>query len=166
MQASGYFPFGQVPLFEQGSYKLAQSNAIARYLAKRHGLAGSSDEEAAFADSICEGIVDARTAMRSFLYDKDASEEKKAELKKKFAEETLPKWTGYFEKILKGHGGDWITGKNFTVADIVLYYYYSTVAKDFPNRFDKAPLLQALVERVAIRPRIAKWVKERPVTEF
>lgn len=33
-------PFGQLPLLEDGDFKMAQSMAIARYLARKHKLDG------------------------------------------------------------------------------------------------------------------------------
>ena len=49
LKASGALPFGQLPYLEDGDVKIAQSNAILRYLAKKGGLSGNT--EAAFATS-------------------------------------------------------------------------------------------------------------------
>jgi len=167
MKAAGLLPFGQVPLYEQGSFKLSQSNAIARYLARKHGLAGHTDEEAAVAESIVECIVaDLRPALIKINYEKMFSDEQKAQLKTTFLTETLPKFIAIFESVLQKNGGDYICGRNFTYADIALYQFFTTpVWKDAPS-VQLGPLLKALVDRVASRPRIAKWVKERPVTDF
>jgi glutathione S-transferase len=55
-------PFGQVPVLEvDGSKLLAQSHTIARYLARRHGLAGKNDWENALADSYVACIQDFHT---------------------------------------------------------------------------------------------------------
>ncbi len=51
-------PFGQVPILEVNGQKLAQSNAIARYLARQHGLAGKDDWEQAQTDMYIENIND------------------------------------------------------------------------------------------------------------
>lgn len=52
-------PFGQVPVLEiDGTKMLAQSNAIARYLAHQHGLGGKDPWEHAQADAYVDCIVD------------------------------------------------------------------------------------------------------------
>jgi glutathione S-transferase len=52
-------PFGQVPVLEvDGEKMLAQSMTIARYLARRHGLAGQNDWEQSQADMYCDCVYD------------------------------------------------------------------------------------------------------------
>ncbi len=51
-------PFGQVPILEVDGQVLAQSNAIARYLARKHGLAGKDEWEQAQADMYADNIHD------------------------------------------------------------------------------------------------------------
>lgn len=51
-------PFGQCPALEVDGKMLAQSNTIARYLARQHGLAGKSDWEQAQADMYVDSLED------------------------------------------------------------------------------------------------------------
>lgn len=51
-------PFGHVPILEVDGRVLAQSNTIARYLAKKHGLAGQDEWEEALADMYADNIHD------------------------------------------------------------------------------------------------------------
>jgi glutathione S-transferase len=51
-------PFGQVPILEVDGRVLAQSNTIARYLARKHGLAGKGEWEQAQADMYADNIND------------------------------------------------------------------------------------------------------------
>ncbi len=50
--------FGQLPIFEEDGKLLAQSHTICRYLARKHGLAGKNDWEAAQADMYVDCIYD------------------------------------------------------------------------------------------------------------
>lgn len=51
-------PFGQCPILEVDGKQLVQSHAIARYLARQHGLAGQDDWEQAQADMYTDCIND------------------------------------------------------------------------------------------------------------
>lgn len=51
-------PFGQVPVLEVDGKPLAQSNTIARYLARQHGLAGKTAWEESQADMFVDCISD------------------------------------------------------------------------------------------------------------
>ena len=66
LKAAGALPMGQVPvLVSRAGAKttsIAQSKAVARYIAGKVGLLGASAEEAADIDSVCETIVDLANA--------------------------------------------------------------------------------------------------------
>ena len=51
-------PFGQVPVLEVDGKPLAQSNTIARYLARQHGLAGKDAWQEGEADMYVDCIGD------------------------------------------------------------------------------------------------------------
>ena len=55
---AGKTPFGQLPLYEEPGLTLVQASAITRYLAKKHGFAGTNDREAALIDQAHEGAND------------------------------------------------------------------------------------------------------------
>ncbi len=68
-------PFGQVPLYQDGDFKLVQSQAIIRYVARTHNLYGKDAKEAALIDQIGDGIQDLRTHERNA---KDVSDSPKS----------------------------------------------------------------------------------------
>jgi len=167
LKATGCFPFGQVPIYQQGTFILPQSLAIARYIAHEHDLYGSSSEEAAVADSVVDAVFgDLGTAWRTVNYEKN--EEKKAEAKVKFENEILPRWTSLFDSFIKSNQwkSGWVVGNKISFADIALFHIFDTLLKTYPTCLNNTPELKALVERVAQRPAIAKWVRERPQTDF
>ncbi len=51
-------PFEQVPVLEVDGHVLAQSHAIARYLARQHGLAGKDEWEQAQVDMYADCVGD------------------------------------------------------------------------------------------------------------
>ena len=53
---------------EIGDKKIAQSNAIARYLAKKYNLAGKDDWESAKIDEIVDAMADLRNGEFHFLF--------------------------------------------------------------------------------------------------
>ena len=47
-------PFGQLPYIEDGDLTLGQAGAILRYLGKKHGLSGETEQDAALIDALQE----------------------------------------------------------------------------------------------------------------
>ena len=76
---------GKLPFLEVDGRVVSQSKAIERYLARRYGMMGSSDEEAALVDSYCEYIRDFKTAYQSVR-----KAENREEAMEKWFGETLP----------------------------------------------------------------------------
>jgi len=160
-------PFGQMPMLEVDGVKLCQSKAIARYLAGEYGFAGESALDRARADMLVDCGEDVMKPTIAFWFEKD--EAKKAELKDKFVKETLPAALQAFEKLLKENkGGDsYFVGNRITWADIAFFdlcSWISSVQVEIP--FGDFPKLKALKERVENTPKIAEWIKNRPVTQL
>eukprot|EP01114_Cavostelium_apophysatum_P022339 TRINITY_DN804_c0_g1_i1.p1 TRINITY_DN804_c0_g1~~TRINITY_DN804_c0_g1_i1.p1 ORF type:complete len:201 (+),score=49.54 TRINITY_DN804_c0_g1_i1:68-670(+) len=151
-------PFGQAPLYtESDGFVVAQSVTILRYLAKKHGLYGKDDRQAAIADMVVDGLYDHIRAIQIAKTD----EEKAA-----FGKEKLPVWLGYFENILKKNGGEYFAG-TFTYADIVASEVLDNrVERNFPGDLKNFPLLTALVQRVNARPKIAAWIAKRKPSDY
>ena len=151
--------FGQVPLLEIDGLKLVQSITIARYLARKYNLYGKTLEEGALADMIVDGVVDFNSARSAAKTD---------EQKEVLAKETIPKWLGYFEKLLTSNNGGkgWFVGEQFTYADIGVYLVISFLQNNFAGAVDNFPHLKDHVARVAARPNIAKWLEVRPKTQW
>ena len=51
-------PYGVLPILEWDGFTLCQSMAIARFLGKKIGMAGESEEEAARADMALDLVMD------------------------------------------------------------------------------------------------------------
>jgi len=160
-------PFGQLPILEVDGVKLCQSNACARYLARKTNLAGRTDLDQAKADMLVDCYDDATKPILSFFMEKD--EAKKAEAKKKYCEEQLPASLALLEALLiSNSGGDkWFVGSELTWADIAFMNFVQwTAMGGAVNPLAKFPKLAALDERVKKLPKIAKWIEARPKTDF
>lgn len=160
-------PFGQLPLLEVEGVTICQSQTIARFLARKFGLAGKTDIDQARADMIVDCIADTIKPVLKFLF--QADEACKAERRKKFLEEHLPKSLAGLEKMLKENkGGDgFFVGDSLTWADIAFFAMSEAMAVvKADTQIDIYPKLKALREKVSKVPKIAAWLAKRPKTNF
>ena len=74
----------------------------------------------------------------------------------------MPKYLGYFEQLLKSHGGAYLTGRRVTYADLSLFQIVEGLRYAFPKRMKaferKIPGLIDLHDRVATRPNIKAYL--------
>jgi len=163
MKASGELPFGQVPLYREGDFQLAQSMAIARYLADLGGFRGNCRQSRAKVDMVVDSVLDIQRA--SAPYRNILPEPDRPAAKAKFEAEDLPKWLAFMEKLLEQNGDFYVDGK-FTFADLAVFARASDLQVDFPNAFKNSKRVTDHINRIASRPRIAEWLLKRPQTKF
>jgi len=74
----------------------------------------------------------------------------------------VPKFLGYFEKILARSGGNFLLGRRLGYVDLSLFQIVAGLRYAFPKRMKrfekKIPRVIALHDRVAKRPRIATYL--------
>ena len=79
-----------------------------------------------------------------------------------FWNERVPKYLGYFEGLLKGNGGAYVTGRRITYADLSLFQIVAGLRYAFPKRMKafegEIPGLVELHDRVAARPNIKAYL--------
>ena len=166
LKPTGRLPFDQIPVLElPNGFTIAQSQAIYRYIAREYGLYGANNLEAAKIDMICEVLQDLRTAHSN---PRLIPEEKKAAETTTIGEETLPRWMGYLEKLLKAnHNGEgFFVGDAITMADLAVQNFVFAVKPMYPTILDHAPTVAAHYDRISAYPGVAEWIKKRPVTQF
>ena len=159
-------PYGELPVLEVDGKQFAGSGPIARFVAERFNLAGSNDFENADIASIIV-VLDALTQkLTEALFEKD--ETRKADLKKALEEEHIPKNLGALEKRAAGNNSanGWIWGAKVTYAELSAYHILSYAKMVSPNVLDKYPALAKMYNSVENLPNIAKWLEERPKTEY
>ena len=74
----------------------------------------------------------------------------------------MPKYLGYFERLLKSNRGSYLTGRRVTYADLSLFQIVEGLRYAFPKRMKaferEIPGLIDLHDRVAARPNIKAYL--------
>jgi glutathione S-transferase len=157
------YEYGQLPVLEVGDKKLAQSNAIARYLARKFKLTGADEWEAAKIDELVDVLGDLRMEWRKFFMEKD--EEAKATLKNEFLEIQVPRYFSKLDSIKEKNGGKFLVGENVSWADLMFAHYLEFFeATVDAGMLDKYPNLKALKQNVFEIPQVKAWIEKRPQT--
>lgn len=157
-------PFGSLPVLEVDGRPLCGTLAIERYVGEKHGLGGADDFENAVIAGALDALSDMTTKFKRYWFDSDVA--RKAETKKEFDQSQFIQETlANLEKIVAANKDGWLVGSKLTYGDINVYYWLDVISKNWPDPIlDNYPSLSQLVKRVEAQPRIAKWLKERPVT--
>lgn len=159
-------PLGQVPLLEVDGVKLPQSVSIARFLARRFGLAGQNDLEQAQADAVVDTATDLMNGIVPVFQEQDPT--KKQELTKKFFDEDLPKHLHNLEVLAKsyGNGGAYFVGNNLTWADLYVHSLLDYIVGLNENSLNNNAWIKQNRETVEQQPKIAEYLKNRPKTAY
>ncbi|KAE8573714.1 glutathione S-transferase [Halyomorpha halys] len=158
-------PFGMVPILEvEGEGQVGQSNAIARYLALKYGLAGKTPWEALECDVLVDTLGDLKQVLWQYRTEQDPA--KKEERKTNLMKEVIPFYLRRFERIIRDNKG-FAVGNSVTWAD----FAFAVSLENFELIFGKDslepyPNLRGLKDRVYSLPRIKEWIARRPQTEF
>ncbi|XP_066576852.1 glutathione S-transferase P [Amia ocellicauda] len=153
--------FGQLPKFQDGGFTLYQSNAILRYLGRKHGLYGKNDEEKALIDMVNDGVHDLRLKYVKLIYQEyDTGKDKYIK--------DLPDDLAKFEKILLNNKGGFVVGDKISFADYNLLDVLRNHLVLAPTCLDKLPTLKSYVERLNSRPKLKAFLesdahKNRPI---
>ncbi|GMF09523.1 unnamed protein product [Phytophthora lilii] len=152
-------PFGQLPVLEVDGAVYAQSMAIARYAAKVVGLYPSDAVQALKADMFSCSLGDLEDPVVDFMF-KTSDEAQKAQKKKAFIEETVPKFFAALEKMV---AGKFILGDNPSYADVQFLDVVDNKLKwAFPDfKVDAFPKLSALLSNVKAEPKIAAYLSKQ-----
>ena len=156
------------PILVHGDVVLAQSAAICAYLGERHGLAPAEPGkrmqalqlQLTIAD-VADEAHDTHHPINASLYYED-QKDAAHKASQHFLDQRLPRFLGYFERVLERSGRAWLMGDTLTYPDLSLFQLVEGLAYAFPKGFARAaeqtPLLLALRDRVAKRPRIAAYL--------
>jgi glutathione S-transferase len=158
------------PFLKAGKLLISQTANILQFLGPRLGLVPKNEATRLWANQLQLTIADwlyeagqTHHPIANVLY----YEEQSAEGKKRgahFASTRIPKFLGYFERILKVNvkSGDFLLGKRVAYVDLSLFQMIEGLRYAFPKTMERLepqyPLLIALHDRIKARPRIAAYL--------
>lgn len=126
VKAAGELPFGSLPVLDvetaSATVSSAQSNAILRFVGRRTGLYPIDDPLRALkVDEALDLGEDLYHVIGPSIGEQDT--ERRMAMRKVLAEETIPRWGGYFERLLVANGRTgFVVGDSLTVADLKLHW--------------------------------------------
>ncbi|HWX59241.1 glutathione S-transferase [Bradyrhizobium sp.] len=168
MMEEGDTPPFAPPFLKAGKLVIGQTANILLYLGARHGLAPKTEAgklwvhqlQLTISDLVLE-IHDTHHPLGPSLY----YEDQKAPAKRRsedFWKERVPKYLGYFERVLKENGGAYVTGRRVTYVDLSLFQIVEGLRYAFPKRMKAfegdVPQVLELHDRVAMRPNIKAYL--------
>jgi glutathione S-transferase len=167
MEADGTPPFAP-PFLKAGKLVIGQTANILLYLGSRHGLAPKAEAgrlwvhqlQLTITDFVLE-IHDTHHPLGPSLYYEDQRQPAKKRTEE-FWKERVPKYLGYFERLLKANGGAYVTGRRVTYVDLSLFQIVEGLRYAFPRRMKafepEIPGLIGLHAGVSARPNIKAYL--------
>jgi glutathione S-transferase len=164
------------PFLKAGKLIVAQTAEILFYLGPRLKLAPRDEAgrlwahqlQLTISDLVLE-IHDTHHPLSSSLY----FEEQRPAARRRttyFWRYRVPKMLGYFERVLRQNGGKFSVGRRLSDVDLSLFQIVEGLRYAFPKRMrrfeKKVPLLIALHDRVARRPRIKTYLASKRRLRF
>jgi glutathione S-transferase len=159
------------PYLKAGDRVIAQTANILLFLGKHHGLAPKGEADWLWTHqlqlTIADFVAEVHDAHHPISVGEYYQDQKAAAAKRTaaFRKTRIPKFLGYFEKVLDRAVGDWVNGKQVSYADLSLFQVVDGLRYAFPRWMHKHegkyPKLIALRDRVAALPKIASYLKSR-----
>jgi glutathione S-transferase len=158
------------PFLKSGRLLIGQTANILQFLGQRHGLAPSdaagrlwvSELQLTIADFVAE-VHDTHHPVAAMLYYEDQKKEAKRR-SADFLQSRVPKFLGYFEKILarNARGSHYLAGSKVSYADLSVFQIVAGLGYAFPKsaaqQARKFRRVFALHARIQERERIAAYL--------
>lgn len=167
MEAKTTPPFAP-PFLKAGKLVIGQTANILLYLGSRHGLAPKTEAGGLWLHQLQLTVTDFVSEVHDTHHPLGPSlyyEDQKGPAKKRtdaFWSERVPKFLGYFERLLEDNGGKYVTGRRLSYVDLSMFQLVEGLRYAFPRRMKaferKIPGLVDLRDRVAARPNIGAYL--------
>jgi glutathione S-transferase len=168
MEAKTATPPFAPPFLKAGRLVIGQTANILFYLGSRHGLAPKAEAGRLWLHQLQLTVTDFVSEVHDTHHPLGPSlyyEDQKAAAKKRtdeFWSERVPKYLGYFGRLLKDNGDGYVTGRRLTYVDLSMFQLVEGLRYAFPKRMKaferKIPGLVDLRDRVAARPNIKAYL--------
>jgi len=156
------------PFLKAGKIIVAQTANILLFLGPRLHLSPRDEAGRLWAhqlqltiSDLVDEIHDTHHPVSSWLY----FEEQRPAARRRsrdFWRYRVPKFLGYFERVLKKNDGRFVLGRSLSYVDLSLFQIIEGLRYAFPKRMKRferrIPTLVALRDRVAKRPRVASYL--------
>ena len=164
---NGTPPFAP-PFLKAGKLVIGQTANILLYLGSRHGLAPKAEAAKLWVHQLQLTVADFVLEIHDTHHPLGPSlcyEDQRNPAKKRtgeFWKERVPKYLGYFERLVQHNGGVYLTGRRLTYVDLSLFQIVEGLRYAFPKRMkafeQRIPGLIDLHDRVASRPNIKSYL--------
>eukprot|EP00076_Gallus_gallus_P034161 XP_024999699.1 glutathione S-transferase 2-like [Gallus gallus] len=143
--------FPNLPYFIDGDVKLTQSNAILRYIARKHNMCGDTEEERQRVDVLENQVMDFRMSLVMVCYSPDFEKLKPGYL------EQLPGKLRLFSAFL----GDrkWFAGEKLTFVDFLMFDVLDQNRIFAPRCLEPYGNLGSFMERFGALEKVAAYLK-------
>jgi glutathione S-transferase len=156
------------PFLRSGKLVIGQTANILQFLAPRHGLVAEDEAHRLATHQLQQTIADLVNEAHDTHHPLGSSlyyEDQKAEAKRRakiFRTERIPKFLGYFERVLDRGKSGHLVGGQLTYVDLSMFQVMVGLAYAFPHTMaafeSKVPKLVKLRDQVKARPRIAAYL--------
>ncbi|KAI1727519.1 glutathione S-transferase 1 [Ditylenchus destructor] len=155
-------PYEQLPVLEIDGCNITQSFAIARLLARRHGLAGKSDIESAQLDSVADLHKDFQNEIASYFMVGAGFQE--GDKDKIYKDTFLPAAERHFPRLvnLLNDSGSGFFGKSgVSWVDFYVASAFLTIKHFAPDFVRSYPELQSHCDRIHGLPQLQSYLAKR-----
>ncbi|KAK7805561.1 hypothetical protein U0070_025886 [Myodes glareolus] len=143
--------FPNLPYLIDGSHKITQSNAILRYIARKHNLCGETEQERICADIVENQVMDTRMQLIMLCYNPDFEKQKPEFLK------TIPEKMKLYSEFLGKR--PWFAGDKITYVDFLAYDILDQYRLFEPKCLDAFPNLKDFLARFEGLKKISAYMK-------
>ncbi|XP_062960073.1 glutathione S-transferase Mu 2-like isoform X3 [Cynocephalus volans] len=135
--------WGTLPYLIDGAHRITQSNAILRYIARKHNLYGETEEEKIRVDILENQLMDTRMQLATVCYSPDFEK-----LKPEYVE-GLPEKMKLFSQFLGKR--PWFAGDKITFVDFLAYDILDQNRMFEPKCLDAFPNLKDFMSHFEIQ---------------
>ncbi|XP_008848597.1 glutathione S-transferase Mu 7 isoform X1 [Nannospalax galili] len=143
--------FPNLPYLIDGPHKITQSNAILRYIARKHNMCGETEDEKIRVDILENQLMDTRMVLARLCYNPDFEK-----LKPEYLEQ-LPGMIKLYSEFLGMQ--PWFAGDKITFVDFIAYDVLERNQVFEPKCLDEFPNLKGFIARFEGLQKISAYMK-------